>query len=102
MNISAQMTDTETAAALYLAGVSMWHDEPECPSIGAPGPKSKSMTEDMIFHLALCGHLRPPKRTVRRWIADKLRLIWRRWELFCEDEPIRRNHRPSIFNGNEE
>jgi len=81
----------------YLAGLSTTEDPPGVPTIGGDGPRSKAMTTSLVFHLALCGHLRPRQRPFRRVIGDLLRRAWRRWELFCEDEPLPQRRRPSIF-----
>lgn len=97
--LAACLTDSETSALMYLAGVSMWTDaHPECPSIGAPGPQSRAMTKDLVFHLYFTGRLAPRRRTLRQRIGGFFCRVWRRWEICCAPEPEpQRHYRPSLF-----
>lgn len=85
--LAAELTDTETAALMYLAQVSLWHDAPETASIGAAGLKSRAMTKDMVLHLYLTGHLRPRRRGILCKLRESLCRMWRRWEIACAPEP---------------
>lgn len=84
--LAADMSDNETAAALYLAKISLWHDEPECVSIGATGSKSRALTETFIQHLAMAGHLPSNGKTLKQYIFDRLRVIGRKLENWLEGE----------------
>jgi hypothetical protein len=85
--VTGEIAAHEGMILAYLAGLSTTEDPPEVPTIGGSGPRSKAMTTSLVFHLALCGHLHPRRRTVRQWFREKLRLAWRRWDLSCRNEP---------------